>query len=709
MKKQFLLSLATGILACFFCSLQAADELKSIKQNYFQLLIGQENNTESLINILTRLPKEQVVSDQMVVELQQRYSPEKTEITKLLSTLQNDGSWPDIDYADNKRSGWLPKNHAERILILAKVYQTPKSDFYKSEKVEAAIHQTLAYWFNKKLVCPNWWYNQIGVPKTLGGAFILFEDKLTPEERAAAIRVMEQSRFGMTGQNKVWLAGNVLVRGLLQNDAALVKAARDTIASEIITGKAEGIKADQSFHQHGAQQQFGNYGAAYISGMSFWSSVFAGTSFAFNQSQLEILSLLANEGYRRILWKGYMDINALGRQFFHNAQRHKALTVGFAAEALAKADLTNRNAYETLIRENFYTKQQASALSEVYHFWKSDQTICRTPAWMASVKMASSRVIGAESGNGDNLKGYYLADGACYTYVDGDEYLNIFPCWDWRKISGITSYHTSDPIKQLSWSEYSNPNAFVGNTGNGKTGITAMVFNRDKLKALKSWIFTQEFILCQGSGIGSDSTYAVTTSIEQRLQRGELTVVNKKNALPRYFHDKTGYILLEPATVTATVQTQSGQWKDVMNMYPEGIIQKEVVSIYINHGVRPANASYQYLILPNTTARQVKAFDTKSIRTISNNCNTQAIALNNNKVFYIAVYTSASLKLTGKLHFQTNTPGLFMIELLGNKTSVTLSDPTQQKETIAFKINDKLQEVTLPSGEEKGTSCTVIF
>lgn len=34
---------------------------------------------------------------------------------------------------------------------------------------------------------------------------------------------MMNSSFGMTGQNKVWLAGNVLIRALLQNDWQLAK------------------------------------------------------------------------------------------------------------------------------------------------------------------------------------------------------------------------------------------------------------------------------------------------------------------------------------------------------------------------------------------------------------------------------------------------------------------------------------------------------
>ena len=65
------------------------------------------------------------------------------------------------------------------------------------------------------------------------------KEQLNPEEKEAAIEVMENAKFGMTGQNKVWLAGNMLMRGLLQDDFELVKAARDTIVSEITTGMQE--------------------------------------------------------------------------------------------------------------------------------------------------------------------------------------------------------------------------------------------------------------------------------------------------------------------------------------------------------------------------------------------------------------------------------------------------------------------------------------
>lgn len=108
--------------------------------------------------------------------------------------------------------------HAERILELAKLYRSDKTEYKGSSEVSKVIHTALNYWFTAKPVCLNWWYNQIGIPKTMGAAFILLEDELSPAEKQSAIEVLEHAKFGMTGQNKVWLAGNVLMRALLQND-----------------------------------------------------------------------------------------------------------------------------------------------------------------------------------------------------------------------------------------------------------------------------------------------------------------------------------------------------------------------------------------------------------------------------------------------------------------------------------------------------------
>jgi len=698
-----------------------AGDIETIKENYRKFLLLENESEHELGAILQRLDKEEHYSDQMVVELMERYPLQRSQTASILKTLSAEGSWIDIDYNDPNRSGWQPKKHLERILALAKAYNTANYHYYESAEVAEAINNALRYWFRAKPVCPNWWYNDIGCPKIMGAILVLSENQICAENKQSAIEYMKQSKFGMTGQNKVGLAGNILVRALIENDTDLVRSARDTIFSEIRMGDTEGIKPDHSFHQHGAQQQFGNYGAGFISSMAFWSQVLKGTSLVPGQSQLDLISDLINEGYSRILWKGYMDINALGRQLFRNAQRHKAFSVAFSAATLADSDPANSYKYKELLDNNFYRTAQPAGHTGLYHFRMSDMTVHRRPGWMASVKMSSPRVIGAEAGNGDNLKGYYLADGATYTYVDGKEYENIFPVWDWRKIPGITSYETDAPLKLLDWDGYRNQSPFVGNVTDGHTGITSMYFDRDGISGRKSWIFTDDFILCLGAGIKADSGLVVTTSIEQRvkykanlqyLKGNRWTKTKTFDFIPgqdaRFFYDKTGYIVFSPAAGKAISEKRTGVWKDIMNMYPSGMKEeKEVVSIWMDHGKDPQNGSYRYLILPQSTPDKVKNFDPKSIVVNSNTRQFQSVTIG--KTTYVAAYPLADIRIMDGIQLQSTNTGLFMISREGNRIKVIVSDPTQMQQTMDISINGQVKTVNMPGGDMKGTPVEVYF
>lgn len=713
----------TLFLFFLLCSLRlVAGEHRIIRENFLRTVLYDNQDERKLMEILERIPPEKEVSDQVVVELHQRYATPASEVERLLAALQPDGSWNDVDYSDRKRSGWAPKVHADRILTLAKLYGMPRSDFYRSPRLCDALHRTMNFWFEKKLECPNWWYNQIGIPKTLGPAFLLFEEQLSAREKQEAVRVMEHSRFGMTGQNKVWLAGNVFIRALLQNDFALLQAARDTIASEIVTGREEGIQDDWSFHQHGPQQQFGNYGMAYISTMATWSTVFSGTTLAFGREQLDILYALLTQGYRRITWKGNLDVNVLGRQFFHNVQHHKALTLAFTALALSQADPAHRTEYTDMIAENFFPDRNFTPLTGLYHFRKSDLTNYRTPHWMGSVKMASTRIIGGESGNGDNMQGYNLADGAAYTYVDGTEYTNIYPCWDWRKIPGITSYDTPAPLPVLQWGSYKNNSAFAGNVSGGTEGLTAMVLDREGVKAHKAWIFTPGYMLCLGSAVSSDSSCPLATSIDQRLKRNELLALEEDTWTPvtgtrefavtgqpvRFFHENTGYIVLQPAQCTAFSGPRTGNWHEVMEMYPSQPVTQEVVSLYLGHGNCPRNGQYGYLVLPAVTTSEVKDFPLSSVRILRNEPAVQAVSTGNGQTFFVAVYSAgAAVELSDVLRLSALTPGLYLLKQEAGKWKLAVSDPTQQLSAVSFQVNDRVYTLDLPGGTQKGGTTAV--
>lgn len=693
------------------------DELVRIKQNYARMLVPSGTDTYGLLSILSSMTPEEEMSDQAVVELHQRYPFDLKKIRIYLSSFTEKGMWPDINYDDKKRSGWEPKLHAERILELVKLYNSKQTSYYHSPKVEAIIHKALDYWFTAKPVCLNWWYNQIGIPKTLGAAFILFEQKLTSAEKEKAVVVMENSKFGMTGQNKVWLAGNVMMRALLQNDYTLVKMARDTIASEIVTGGAEGIKDDWCFHQHGAQQQFGNYGLSFVSGMSFFSGLFSGTSFAFDDKQLSILSTLIDKGFRWVIWKGMMDVNALGRQLFHHAQVHKALSLAFAASELGGGESYECTTVATALLRDNYPAPTTNDFVGNKSFWQSDYTIHRRPLWMASIKMASPRVVGVEMMNGDNMKGYYMADGATYIYKDGKEYLDIFPLWDWRKLPGVTAFAADAPMPQIKSYQPRNKGSFVGAVSDGKQGMTVMELNRAGVKAHKAWVCTDDYVLCLGADIQADSNLVVTTSIEQCHKNGELlslendqwNTVKKKDAVgkeQRFFHNNTGYIVWgNSQEVVAEAAERTGRWHDIMQMYTPKETSGEVTTIYLKHGVSPKQGSYQYLILPATDKSNVAAFDLSDIQVLRNDVTVQAVYSKKDETCWVAAYQPAQLAVNKNMTLDIQTPGIYMIQKnASGQCIITYADPTQQRDVATFELNHKKINITLPEGKERGKS-----
>lgn len=151
--------------------------LQQVKENYRSFYISSKEKSDTLLADLIKIKPETEMSDQVVVELHQRYPFDLQKIRAYLSKITADGSWSDIDYNDKKRSGWEPKQHADRILELAKLYYSNETEYYQSDEILNAIHKTLGYWFTTKPKCLNWWYNEIGVPKIMGAAFILLENQ----------------------------------------------------------------------------------------------------------------------------------------------------------------------------------------------------------------------------------------------------------------------------------------------------------------------------------------------------------------------------------------------------------------------------------------------------------------------------------------------------------------------------------------------------
>ena len=657
--------LLTLSIVVLFCLPVEGQNIPVIKAHYRKILIPAEESNDTLLAGLRQIEKEEIVSDQMIQELMNLYPFDLPSIQGYLQKVNNDGSFADINYQDTKRSGWQPKQHAERLLELCKLYASPTTKYHQSKELKEVIHRVMGFWFQRKPVCKNWWYNQIGIPKTLGQAFLIIEDELSEQEREGAIAVMNHAKFGMTGQNKVWLASNVMIKGLLMNDEELVKAARDTIVSEIRTDGVEGIKPDWSYQLHGPQQQFGNYGLAFLTSMVTFYQLFKDTPLQLTDAQVGILTNLVNHGFRWTIWHRRMDINALGRQLFHHGDIHKGYCLAFAAQGLGL------NGFPLT----------SNPLVGHKHFAYSDYTIHRTKNWMMSLKMSSARTIGSEHVNEDNVLGYYMGDGAAYYYVDNSGgYMDAMPIWDWRKVPGTTAYESTQAIIFKGRSPR-NASMQVNGLHDGLYGISAMNYDKDGIMARKAWFFTPSLIVGLGSGISSDSTLNVTTSIDQRLTEGPLKILNErtwKDVLPgetstttnRIWHNQIGYIPLgQPVTIKNEVK--KGSWSDNMQMYPRQELQDTLTTIYYNHGQQPNQQSYAYIVLPDKSPVQVARFNTNEVEILQNTPTLQIVggkAFQQN--YWAAIYAPQTAKVR-KNSIPFKKAGLYQLRETNGKITIT--------------------------------------
>jgi len=642
-------------------------------------------------------------------------SPQPGNAPQWVKTLKQDGTWADINYADQSGGSWSPGIHLGRVLDIARNYANPAHPLHGDAALHKAIHSALGYWLEKDYRCPNWWHNQIGVPRNMASILLLIENELSPQEKADGLKIVARAKIDMTGQNRLWLAEITLMRGLLENDAALVQNARDVILSEIIVTTKEGLQPDNSFHQHGPQLQLGNYGLAFATDSAEWAEILKGTSLALDESKMALVRNYLLEGERYVFWKGVMDISACGRQIFPGSPASKCRNYIQSLQFMQRADPDNSSQYEEAIASSSANSANRNAFVANKHFWRSDYMVDRRPDYYASVRMSSRRVVGSELINGENKQGFYLGDGALYLYQDGREYDEIFPIWDWRKLPGITAAQTE---RDLSPTNRPIDGDFVGGVSDGHNGAAAFDYKREGVAAKKSWFFFKGHIVCLGADITSDKDAPVVTSLNQCLLKNDV-VVCQENAAPATvtgrkeylalkwtWHDGVGYFLTAPAKVTVGGATQEGSWKAVFSAGSADPVKKDVFAMWFDHGIKPGKAAYSYVILPSVSAEQMQAYAKKpDVEVLSNTGDLQAAKCGG--IAMAVFYKPGQLSYAPGKQITVDQPCLVMVQESAPGVKLMVADPTQKLEKVNIVLNGKPAEIQLPQGAKAGSSVAV--
>jgi chondroitin AC lyase len=629
-------------------------------------------------------------------------SPDKDSILKWIRTMQPDGSWKGIDYFSTSFTAWPAIQHLNYVSGFANAYGNKQSSLYKDKRVEKALKMSLDFWLRHNLVNQNWWWDDIGVPETLSNIFILMDGNFTHDELLRAFNQMRGSYIQQTGQNRIWRAGIQLKIGLLgyrrNVETNLIGSPEERIKNgikilqkQVTVGEEEGIQPDWSFHQHGIQQQFGNYGLSFAASQVQWAWVLKNSPFQYSHKEIGILRNYILKGLSMVVWKGGMDISACGRQLYPASPETKGREVVRILKLMSEVDQEDSSAYSSCIDYISGEKSSGSLTAKNIYFWKSDLMIQRSPDYYMSVRTHSRIIQSTESGAGDNLLGSYLADGATYVFQTGKEYYDIFPIWNWRRIPGVTSY-VQEPLPPSGWVGLPNESNFVGGISDSSFGLASMLFKRDGLTAYKSWFASPEGMVCLGAGIHSNKNTNVSTTLNQSLfdkkiivetdkRRKNITTpgeaISDKN-IRWIYHAHTGYIILERDFIRVSDNIQTGTWKSVYTPGNPDPVTGEVFNLWIDHGEAPDNKSYAYMILPSVTMKSLTSISRHlPLEILQNDTLLQAIQYPNEKITQAVFYHPGKINLNKETILYASRSCLVMTEQLGRAIKLIVSVPPE--------------------------------
>ncbi|MDZ7722351.1 MAG: polysaccharide lyase family 8 super-sandwich domain-containing protein [candidate division KSB1 bacterium] len=465
------------------------------------------------------------------------------QVQRLITAQQPEGSWPSIDYSDSTRSGWKLNQHLYNLTKLTLAYRSDRSPLQGQPELRRAVHAALNDWLQHDYQNPNWWHNVIGVPRSLSSLFLLLQSELDSVQLSKGIEILKRAELGMTGQNLVWVAGVTINRGILQNDLALVDSAFARIESEIRITTAEGIQPDFSFHQHGNCLYNHGYGSGFAVDVSRLAALAAGTRFEFSAEKINILTRYILDGSAWMIYGRTADYGALGREITRPGENAGYLRN--AAENLLQLDTGREEELQRLI--NRITYPDTANIFGNKHFWRSDFMTHHRPDYYASVRMYSTRMDNTDNPyNSEGLKSHHIADGCNFRFVSGNEYKNIFPLWDWRRIPGTTVIQFDSLQGNVRRSGRSD---FVGGVSDGTYGLAAFDFKYDSLAARKSWFFFDRQYVCLGAGISSNTNEPVYTTVDQCYLNGEVSISKESVQTPsRGEHRIKGPVMIRHAS-----------------------------------------------------------------------------------------------------------------------------------------------------------------
>lgn len=362
-----------------------------------------------------------------------------------------------------------------------------------------------------------------------------------------------------------------------------------------------------------------------------------------------------------------------------------------------------------------------------------DRAVVFRPGYAYGLAMNSSRVLPYEDLRGENRRGWYTGEGTLYYYTDNDLGHYDGDYWatiDLHRLPGTTvdTRRRADDEGNKA-GKYSDQD-WVGGAGlDGKYLAVGMSLHAWKvtLTAKKSWFMLDGKVVALGAGISSTDGRNIETIVENRKLKtdGSNTLTVNGEVMPsvngwygalenvKWIHleNSGGYYFPSNPRLHALRENRSGSWKDLGGNGTDWG-NNYFAAFWFDHGANPENKSYEYVLLPNMTAKETREYAQNPDIVISEN-STKAQAVRDTSAGITGInfwaetdggYTVSGVTCDKKAAF-------IMIEgVQGMRISV--SDPTWKNDgEIRFEVNKAVGKLISKDDEITviQTSPTLIF
>ena len=646
-----------------------------------------------------------------------------TTIARLIKTINKDGSLPGINYADVSNTGFEHSTHLAKMVEMGRAFNNKDSKYYKSKKLNELVNRSLKFWCDNDFICDNWWYNQIFTPLSLVTVLLVMDDNIDPEIKEKAMPIIGRAHLDAPGArqggDRIKIGGIAAKKVMFVGDQVQFEQIMKVINDEIkFTTGDRGMQHDYSFHHRVDRVNTTySYGKGYADAFAEWAAYVAGTKYAFSEEKLRQLIDYYLDGIcKQFVYGIYTDKGAFNRGVSRKETFGPHSTVT-PKKLLMATDYRKMELEEIVGLREGKIKPTASFSK---FFWQSEYFVFQRPHFYTSVRMFSVRNRNMEKPyNSEGLLNHHRGDGTNFLSVRGDEYLNIWPVYDWQKIPGTTVLQKPN-LPSEEEIQKDGVTDFVGAVTDGLYGAVAFDFisPHDFIKARKSWFFFDDEYVCLGAGIESGASgLSVVTTLDQTLLRGDVIVADSQKVttlavgehelsnVSWVLHNNVGYRFPGPTSIQLSNKQDSGTWYDINKQWksPKGMIKKDVFKLWIDHGARPQgrrgglrnesmiakDVKYQYIVIPSADAKSMA--DDRSIEIIANNRLVQAAKHRELGICQIIFYQAGELAISDKLTVSIESPGAVMIKMDGEVIKgISVSDPSRKLSRLHMKISGKI-------------------